>query len=226
VVPETEVVPSEVLPLFNSQALECWLDRIPGLSERFLYFCDDMFIGRPLSPFDWMEPHGQRLLVREDPGQGFAPKPDEPAAESNLHLGAVANSEAILDQHFGHSRRMQIHHQARVTCKTGICAARRIGGPRWDATARSRFRASTDVHPYHLAFYCDLYQGRGKIRNDLLAVFAYLDDPAFPDHLARIERLRPPLFCLNDGERPVPEHGRRMAAMLRRYYLGNAPPGG
>ena len=37
-----------VLPVFNSQAIEVYLHRIPGLSERFIYFNDDMFVGRPL----------------------------------------------------------------------------------------------------------------------------------------------------------------------------------
>jgi hypothetical protein len=39
-----------VLPTHNSQAVECQLHNIEGLSEHFLYSNDDMFFGRPVSP--------------------------------------------------------------------------------------------------------------------------------------------------------------------------------
>ena len=45
-----EFMPLESLPTFNSQAIEMNIHRIPGLAEHFLYFNDDMFIGRPLAP--------------------------------------------------------------------------------------------------------------------------------------------------------------------------------
>lgn len=54
----SEIWPSEYslneeLPTFNSIAIESHLHRIHNLSERFLYFNDDMFVGRPLAPSDF-----------------------------------------------------------------------------------------------------------------------------------------------------------------------------
>ena len=43
----SQFMPKEVLPTFNSRAIEMYLHRIDGLSERFLYGNDDMF---PLAP--------------------------------------------------------------------------------------------------------------------------------------------------------------------------------
>jgi hypothetical protein len=40
------------LPTFNSLAIESLLWRIPGLSERFVYFNDDVFLTGPLAPGD------------------------------------------------------------------------------------------------------------------------------------------------------------------------------
>ncbi|KDO35530.1 hypothetical protein SPRG_00376 [Saprolegnia parasitica CBS 223.65] len=42
------------LPTFSSPAIEANLDRIPGLSEYFLYFNDEMFLGAPVTPEDFM----------------------------------------------------------------------------------------------------------------------------------------------------------------------------
>lgn len=43
---------TQFLPTFNSLAIESMLWRIEGLSERFMYFNDDVFLTAPLSPVD------------------------------------------------------------------------------------------------------------------------------------------------------------------------------
>lgn len=43
----------ECLPTFNSQSIEAMLFRIPGLSERFIYLNDDVFIVRPVVPSEY-----------------------------------------------------------------------------------------------------------------------------------------------------------------------------
>ena len=53
---------SEVLPTFNSLAIESMIWRIEGLSERFIYFNDDVFLTAPLSPTDVF--HGQAPVLR------------------------------------------------------------------------------------------------------------------------------------------------------------------
>ncbi|WP_018878416.1 stealth family protein [Thioalkalivibrio sp. ALE28] len=42
-----------VLPTFNSTTIETMLHRIPGLSERYLYFNDDVFLLRPVREEDY-----------------------------------------------------------------------------------------------------------------------------------------------------------------------------
>lgn len=51
-----------VLPTFNSLAIETMMWRIAGLSERFLYFNDDVFLKAPLSPDDMFR--GDRPVLR------------------------------------------------------------------------------------------------------------------------------------------------------------------
>lgn len=43
---------TQVLPTFNSLTIESMLWRIKGLSERFIYFNDDVFLAAPLKPTD------------------------------------------------------------------------------------------------------------------------------------------------------------------------------
>ncbi|KAF0715889.1 Aste57867_3111 [Aphanomyces stellatus] len=46
------------LPVFSSPAIEANLDNIPGLSSMFLYFNDDVFLGAPVVPEDFISPSG------------------------------------------------------------------------------------------------------------------------------------------------------------------------
>ena len=53
IVNHRDYIPSECLPTFNSRVIENYMHRIPGLSEQFVYFNDDMFIVRKTSPEDF-----------------------------------------------------------------------------------------------------------------------------------------------------------------------------
>ena len=50
VVKHEEFIPPEYLPTFSSHTIELNLHRIPGLSERFVYFNDDMYLTKCVSP--------------------------------------------------------------------------------------------------------------------------------------------------------------------------------
>jgi Stealth protein CR2, conserved region 2/Stealth protein CR1, conserved region 1 len=51
----------DALPTFNSLSIETMLWRIPGLSEHFLYFNDDVFLTAPVTPADFFAENGPVL---------------------------------------------------------------------------------------------------------------------------------------------------------------------
>ena len=51
----------DALPTFNSLSIETMLWRIPGLSEHFLYFNDDVFLTAPVMPRDFFARNGPVL---------------------------------------------------------------------------------------------------------------------------------------------------------------------
>ncbi len=70
IVDHEQVFPDpSALPVFNSQAIETCLHRINGLSDRFLYLNDDVFLGRPVTPADFLTPDG-RLRARARNSRG------------------------------------------------------------------------------------------------------------------------------------------------------------
>lgn len=53
VVLHSEIIPAAYLPTFNSTTIEMFLHRIPGLSEQFIYFNDDIFPVMDSAPEDF-----------------------------------------------------------------------------------------------------------------------------------------------------------------------------
>ena len=50
IVNHKDYIPEEFLPTFSSRPIEANIHRIPGLSEHFVYFNDDMFLNAPVQP--------------------------------------------------------------------------------------------------------------------------------------------------------------------------------
>ncbi len=50
IVHHSQVIPKEILPLFNSTSIEYFIYKIPGLSEHFLFANDDTFVNDDLTP--------------------------------------------------------------------------------------------------------------------------------------------------------------------------------
>lgn len=49
-VKHSDYIPAEYLPTFNSHTIELNMNKIPGLSEFFVYFNDDCYLNAPVSP--------------------------------------------------------------------------------------------------------------------------------------------------------------------------------
>ena len=62
-----ELIPEDALPTFDSGHIESWIHHIPGLSERYFYFNDDVFLGAPLNPADWFTPDGFYVTWSDEP---------------------------------------------------------------------------------------------------------------------------------------------------------------
>lgn len=107
-VPELELIESKE-PLFNSHVAESVLHKIPGLAEHFVYFCDDMFVGAPVTYLDWFSPDGKpRLHVKTKVAESKSGKRNIKISNSpfrNMPLkysfawqGALATANQLLDK--------------------------------------------------------------------------------------------------------------------------------
>lgn len=62
-----DLIPEASLPTFDSGHIESWIHHIPGLSERYFYFNDDVFFGAPVQVDDWFHPDGFHVAWSDEP---------------------------------------------------------------------------------------------------------------------------------------------------------------
>ena len=62
-----DLMPEASLPTFDSGHIESWIHHIPGLSERYFYFNDDVFFGAPVQVSDWFSDVGFHVTWSDEP---------------------------------------------------------------------------------------------------------------------------------------------------------------
>ena len=91
-VKHADILPTDVLPTFNSQAIEANIHRISDLAEHFVYFNDDMFIIRPMS---------ETAFFRDGlPCSYGGEYPIELVGEIGIWQHAAVNDLGVINAHF------------------------------------------------------------------------------------------------------------------------------
>ncbi len=95
------------LPTFCSRAIECHLHRIANLSERFLYFNDDVMLWRPTTRADFFDLEG-RCIVYLDRREVVW---DQSSPNYDLPVNAAArNTSRLLEATFGYRVERRLDH--------------------------------------------------------------------------------------------------------------------
>lgn len=91
VINHKDYIPNEYLPTFNSNVIELLINRIPHLSENFVFFNDDFYLNAPVTPSDFFDKNG---LPRDS---GIL-SPQIPRKNSITHI--TTNNLEIINEHF------------------------------------------------------------------------------------------------------------------------------
>jgi hypothetical protein len=99
-----EIMEPQYIPCYNSIAIETNIYKIPGLSEYFLYFNDDMFVGNHISKQEFIRPDGKIIVIPHHE------KIKTMYKEMTAHKYHIINMKRMLDYHFGEKERTRIQH--------------------------------------------------------------------------------------------------------------------
>ncbi|MFF3872860.1 stealth family protein [Streptomyces sp. NPDC001978] len=195
VVDHQVILPAGALPVFNSHAIESRLHHIPGLSEHYLYFNDDVFINRPVRAEHFFHGNGIARIPLSPLKLGVgAPHPLEPAPNS-----AGKNAREVIRRFHGR----HITHKSLHTPHPQLLSVMRemesLGIEELERTSYSRFRSTSDVAPAStLHHHWAIATGRA-VPADYRFRYVQLGTPDMRRRLARLAAGEDiDFFCLND----------------------------
>jgi hypothetical protein len=195
-----------VLPVFNSNVIETFLDRLPEISEQFIYFNDDYFLGSPVSKSDFYSADGRIRICGTLLGERMLSRVHE---HQMLSFGLLEHAPRLIDK--------------------GIWAGMKAAYPGYFAEpAKHRFRSPGDVRPERFYNWYALSHARDRVSVE--PFWRFLRYSSFlkitnrysvqKKSLERLCRDRPKFFCLNDDQRgsPNPDVIRLVRSALAAMY--------
>jgi hypothetical protein len=207
------------LPTFNSHAIESQLHHIDGLSEQFLYFNDDVFLGTETVPTDFFHANG---LSKYFPSTALVP-PGPPAADDVPVSAAAKNNRILLEKRFGTVLAHKMKHVPHALRRSVLSELEADFPQEVNATAGHRFRSMEDLSiASSLHHYYAFQTGRattGAIRYD----YFDLSHPNTPARMARLLVARDrQAFCLNDTV-STDDEGRGQARLVGPFLNAYFP---
>ena len=229
-VTHAEVFPQpQWLPTFNSNAIEMCLHRIPGLSRRFLYWNDDLFLCRDIAPSDFFfENGGQSIFVQDTPLPWDC---DRGSARDR----ACACTQAVLTARWGAppEPRLLPAHTPQTYDRDLLFELEKLFQDEFRRTAAHRFRSADDVVLSVLYGYSLLEspEWRGAHKAQLLPDRSpqyrlFLLDRRYLRTMHAFERIvreRPRFLCINDDLEDAPPHHpllMGLRAFMPLYFRG------
>ena len=223
VISHRDVFPDRsVLPTFNSHSIETCLHRIDGLSENFLYFNDDVFVGREVEIGDFFTIAGQ-AKVRLSPSQYiYQGEPEEGAIPTDW---AAYNSVRLMDRDFDITLDRRVKHVPLVQKRSVLAEIEERYPDEIARTRAARFRSTTDIAvPSMFAQYYGMAEGKAVEWPGAKNEYVYLDTGR-ADSLDRFQQILhhpPKFFCLNTTRHTEVDLAAQ-ARNLERFFTAAFP---
>lgn len=205
------------LPCFNSQAIELFLDRICGLSEHFLYFNDDTFLGNNVYPSTFFtDDRRNRVFLSKN-----TPFPEGETLDTDpLWICSLKNTKKLLNKYFQKKVYFSLHQVQPLRKKT-MRLCRRTFKEAYKKTARNRFRSREDITPT-LCLHPNytLYEGQGVAAQISSGQISLTDNFSKNEvFFKRILKNRPQVFFISDETlNPPPETARGLQRFFEEYF--------
>lgn len=218
VVDHRDIFPADVLPVFNSHAIETRLHHIPGLSDHYLYFNDDVFVGRRVTPEHFFHGSGAMRVPVSPLKIGVG----KPHAEETATNSASKNVRRLIQEKFGRITTNNFMHTPLPQQRETLRELEQMFPEDVARTTATRFRSPQDVAmTAPLLYQYALLSGRGyAARFNFRYVNISRDDA--DRRLEQLQRQRRfDFFCLNDVDVPAEEREAVMGRMhdfLEEYF--------
>ncbi len=222
IIDHKELFEREETPCFNSNAIEMKLHHINNLSENFLSFNDDFFIGRPTKKSDFFHDYNipklfmSKIKEKRNPDRLLNIKS---LRKDNPHQRAVLNSRNLIHKKYGTIITQDLRHSVKSLNKKILFELEQKFSDVFKETLKNQFRDNSDtwimsLHAFYLIskkitspFYM------APIRRDLLRYRFFflrkgrdyvfipltLTDNKIQSKFDAVMKYTPLTFCVNDS---------------------------
>ncbi|MGW7406018.1 stealth family protein [Streptomyces sp. NPDC054833] len=208
----------EYLPTFNSHAIESQLHHIEGLSEQFLYFNDDVFLGNEVLPEDFFLANG---LSKFFPSPALVPLGPRLTEDPPVSL-AGKNNRAIVQDRFGRLLVQKMRHVPHPLRRTILDEIEKDFPEQHQLTAGTRFRGPDDLAVPSSLYHYYAFHTQRALPSELSYVYV---DVSLPNSANRLDQLLlkrdKKVFCLNDTcstEADFDRCNRLLRSFLDAYF--------
>lgn len=225
VVDLTEIMPSETLPCFNSCLIEHYLYRIPGLSEKFLYANDDMFINREVAVEDFFTPEGfpiVRLSRRTFRKLRWFWREHVLKKPLKNYSRTIAHVSRLVHRKYGIYYTGMPHHNIDAYLKSDMQkVAEEIMREEFLLNNKNHMRSDDDIQRVVFS-YVALAEKRGLLRYIDSRESSYINIFKKKDY-EKLDYFNPLFFCLNDSEYATDNDRIAAKAYLEKRFPKKSP---
>ena len=222
IIDHTEIFGENLLPSFNSNAIEMRIKYIRGLSENFLSLNDDFFINRKTRVSDFFFEDGRPKIFVGKPTSKIKLKLrlDYPKLKKmKAHASAVYNSRKVIYKKFKKIINHNLSHSVKPLNKDILGLLEDLFQKEFNVTLNNQFRDNSDTWVMSLCAYYQIvsndsqpvYLRKLKKRTIINRLYHFFNiqfnygyvDLSWPlekvkKYLDFIEKYKPFTFCLND----------------------------
>ena len=160
---------------YNSMSIESLLHKIPGLSEKFIYFNDDMYILKPRKRTDFFTPRGKPIMQ----------------ISNNLTNNLDSSKENQFTKNLKNIKKLVLSKSITFNCitHTPTPMTKRLMGKTkslfkddWAYTQLSTVRSDRDIIPFYIASCVGIHMNNCKVNNNHKIFFSENDIPDDRDY--------------------------------------------
>tara|TARA_Y100001970_G_scaffold45807_1_gene57590 strand:+ start:217 stop:1218 length:1002 start_codon:yes stop_codon:yes gene_type:complete len=231
-----EIFDEEYLPCFNSSAIETSLHKIKELSNYFLFFNDDLFLGRETSMGDFFKDNSPKLFSGKE---NISIQDLHKKERKNEFQYAIHNARLAIYRKYNFFCGFNLRHGIKVLDKNSLSELEIIFSNEFKATRFNRFRNSSDIHVMSLYAYYLVAQGlnqkhylkvlrrdlfRYKInylrkdRDHMFVPLSTLSIKKINSKFSAIKKYTPLMFCINDGPNVSDSKRDIVKIFLKEFY--------
>jgi hypothetical protein len=229
IINHNEIISSDYLPTFNSHVIESFLHKIPGLSEHYIYFNDDVMLLRPTKPTDFFTENGLMHAFVSS-----ASIPNGPKVETDTpSMWAAKNARALIFNETGYYFSSKFAHTFHPQLKSIAEANDLRFSDALLECRRNRFRQDSDILCCSFLNPCMAYATGRAIFAKTRAWYFNVRDISSKNLYRSLLNLKgksdcPYSVCLNDhlstnGIRNFPEYEIFLRIFLESYYPKASP---